>query len=413
MNTSMVPIKTAEDARGIFSLLSAWICFPFLFLWGIGIGLGEHFGIAGIGYGDLLFVYTIPLILILLLNNKIYIYYIFDKLNIYFLSCLFFIVTLTIGNHVGGHYWEATERDFYILARQSYYFFILIPILTLIAMRVSIHKLLHFFLLGVVFASGYNLANYEFGVFGSVAGQNAIGQQVAMIFPYVFYLLFFSRKKIQILIYFLLLFLLLLTSFFSLSKGSWISILISIILFFILFLRRRGMRDLFFVLIVIFFISVIFFKYNELINDIILTEISASEGSGSNEQRFASIISGFMIALIYPFGVGGSHYPEAAAMLDVGLLWIQPDPHNVYAHAASWGGIIGFIFFFIIFFYPLFLIIKNRKILNNDYLFYLPMLGGIYFFANTSGEHLTQPGYWAFSAILFGDIIKKKLLSKY
>lgn len=387
--------------------LITWICFPSFFLWGLGMSTGRHVGFGGIGFGELWFVFISPLILLGFGSNRLM--YVLVRLRIYFLSGMVFLSILAMGNLVGAYQWDPSTRDIFIFLRQAFYLILLVPLVTIVAMRLPPDTLLHFILVGVVFSSIYNLANYEFGAFGSLIGQNMIGQQVAMIFPFALYMIWASRRMAGRLLYFMITALLVITSFFSLSKGSWVSILLSSALFAFLYISRKKIQAFLYLgILALLIVGCGYFFFYEAITNVVATEITSARGSGSNEQRWAAVLSGVVIALTYPFGIGGSHYPEAAELADVGLLWIMPDPHNTFAHAASWSGVVGFIFFCIIFFYPAYLVIKSRKLLGARYLLYVPLLAGVYFFANTSGEHLTQPAYWALSALVFGDVLKRR-----
>jgi O-antigen ligase len=135
------------------------------------------------------------------------------------------------------------------------------------------------------------------------------------------------------------------------------------------------------------------------------TEVTASQGSRSNEERLDATISGFAIGLAHPFGVGAAHYPDAARASGVAMPWIMPDPHSTYAHAAAASGIVGFVFFMAIILYPLVRVYQARNHLRDKYTLYVSMFVGVYLMAATIGEVMTQPAFWALAAIAMGDAI--------
>lgn len=392
-----------------------WLFYPSFFLWGVGMSLNFHLGISGVGYGEMLFLFAS---VIFAASNKIYSIRISKGMKYYYISAMGFVSFLSLGSLTGTYLFLADARDIAIIFRQVFYSFMLIPIVMEITRNFDVERLFNILLAAVVISCVLNLIQYDFSRFSSLLGQNMLGMHVSILFPYALFLLI-TKKGIFRLVAIIVLPILVVSAFFSLSKGAWVSFTLSFFVFTMVYIFRKSHSDrggrngkiLATVILVAFFLIVygIYEKNRSMVHRYISTEISASKGSQSNEERITSIKSSILIAMYYPFGVGGSHYPEAAELLqeEVGLLWVQPDPHNSFAHALSWSGFLGAILFSVLFFYPLFMLFKYKKNLTRDkYAFYLSLLFGAYFFANTTGGHLTQPIFWFVSALIMSDMLK-------
>jgi O-antigen ligase len=362
---------------------------------------------AGLGFGELFFISLLPLSLYWI--RPVELAYVYGRLKPYFGFAAAFITFFVLGNLVGMHLWEIGTKDVFILLRQSFYLFVLVPLISCTAMRMGPRPFLNSMLAGVICACLYNIAKFDFSVFGSMVGQNSIGEMTSALYPYVLFLTLHEEGKLKRVFSFLVLCMLVLVAFFSLSKGAWVSISISTAIFYILLIKGRRWKPLFASAVFgIVVLAGIFLAFQDTVFRFFFTELSSAEGSGSNEERILSALSGLLIGLIHPVGVGSSHYPEAAATLDIGLLWIQPDPHNAYAHALSWAGILGFLCVAVLLLYPTLLLFKHAGRAGNLVTAYLPMLAGLYLFANTSGGLMTQPFFWAFSGVIFGHILGRE-----
>ena len=131
--------------------------------------------------------------------------------------------------------------------------------------------------------------------------------------------------------------------------------------FFMLLLNNK--RQFYFVMLSALLLTPAVAAYYEELLNIFSMEMSASAGSKSNLQRLATIKSGFYIAMDYPFGVGTAYEHVAASYKSVtGMYWIQPDPHNTWAHIASQAGFFGLFCFLAINFCAIFSVLSNKSI---------------------------------------------------
>ena len=209
-------------------------------------------------------------------------------------------------------------------------------------------------LLGLLFSSVINWIIFlnESYTELSLPGQNMLGSHIALFSVFVYYLLKESSSFSLRIYYYLISAFLLVTSLFTMSKSSWLGIVFVILSIIISNFRLK----INFSVIIIFLLALFLVKNNfEIISKLFEVEISSSEGSGSNEQRIADFKSAVLIALDYPLGVG-SNYEFVAKnyVTESGLSWVQPDPHNTFAHILSTGGFLSLLFFivmtFLIFF---------------------------------------------------------------
>ena len=136
------------------------------------------------------------------------------------------------------------------------------------------------------------------------------------------------------------------------------------------------------------------FFYEE-VSYIYSVELSSSAGSKSNSQRLAAIVSGFLIALDYPFGIGSAY--EVVVENYVGLSnlhWIMPDPHNTVAHVVSYGGIPALIMYMAIHLIAVKRIYYGRELDPDIKVTALAIFVVGVFSMQLSGEYFTQAFWW-------------------
>lgn len=381
-------------------------------LWGVGLGLpgNLHIGIGGIGLGEILFF----LYLIILLNDRKFrenIFYTILKLRLFLFIAALFIIIFSVGNFIGIFVFESDIRSVFILFRQVFYLFILIPVFATLATERTAEWYLTAFLLGVIVSVGINFYSWHaVGDSLSLPGQNPLGSQISAIFPFVLYCFFKGRAGFfKQLVNLLVLLILLAAALLTWSKAAWVSVLVSsAVLIAMLFFGAQSFNTKKRIAGFLIFALIILLIKLPGIMEIVNTEISASTGSRSNEQRILSAVSGIIIGTHYPAGVGGANYSSAVERLTIDVLWVMPDPHNSYAQVLSWAGILGFPLFLFLFFYPMWLVVRNRKILGEYGFVYISILSGIYISANFSGEYLTQPLSWSLFALITGHILNKR-----
>jgi hypothetical protein len=382
-------------------------------LWGIGFGLpgNFHIGIAGIGLGEILLLIYLPILFCdksfaLKFSKTIY------KLRVFFNVAAIFLTAFAIGTLTGTLIFEPNPRDIVIFLRQIFYLYLLVPVLATLSTEATINFYLKSFLTGVLIICLVNImATYdgEFEFFDALPGQNSLGNQIGIIVPFVLYQLLKTNSGTRkTVLNGIILFILVFSALLTWSKGAWIVVLMSFFLMMWMAVANKNLnkyvskRSLLFLIIVVLAIAIPSFSF---ISRVVEVEISASDGSDSNDQRLASALSGIAIGLIYPFGIGGAKYSLGAARLDMEIPWIMPDPHNTYAHVLSWAGVVGLGFFLFLFFYPFWLVLSFRKSLGGYFLIYVSMLIAIYINSNFGGEFLTQPASWAIFALIIGHIL--------
>jgi hypothetical protein len=348
-------------------------------LWSLGFSLPKnyHVGVAGVGLGEILFLCYLPIlfldrIFILNLHKTLY------ELRFFLVVSTIFTMLFSIGTLAGALIFDANSRDIFILLRQFLYFFLLVPILATLTSRVSINFYLNSYLIGVLFSCIFNnAANFKdgFDFFSAFPGQNPLGIQIAIIFPLVIYQFFKKDNGIlKVLVNGAIFLIFILSAMLTWSKGAWISVVMSF--FLILWMKNfkinsNNYKNKWAVVIFIIMVLAIIFPNISVFSRIFEVEISSSTGSNSNEQRLMAAFASAAIGLKYPFGIGGSNYPLAARQFDIDFFWIMPDPHNAYAHALSWAGIVGFPFFIFLFFYPLWLVLIYKKSKNEYFVLFL------------------------------------------
>jgi O-antigen ligase len=138
------------------------------------------------------------------------------------------------------------------------------------------------------------------------------------------------------------------------------------------------------------------------------TEISASEGSSSNEMRIAQIMNGIHIFISNPLGIGNASYPAAAE--SIGLTFPQgtpPDPHNTYIQVLSGFGILGATAYCLALAYLPFTVLSRQMQARHQKWPALLVLFSLYFQGLFIGELLTQPLSWILFGHILGDLSRK------
>jgi hypothetical protein len=263
-------------------------------------------------------------------------------------------------------------------------------------------RTLTYYTFSVLIVGFINFSDWLTGNRVDLVGQNQIALTLTFALAILIWKYDDKNRVIYLPIVLIILFLILLTW----SKGAWFTAIIIICPLLLRLIRTN------FLLAIILFFSLLLLIYDnyQFIENIILTEFSASEGSSSNEQRLETIIAGLYTAVEYPMGVGGG-YEEATRRVimshGINLHWIQPDPHNAFLQTFLAGGIIyGFFYVFVIF-YPLFLIYKYKTSYRSKLLAFLVVL----IFAlngNLNGMLATHTTAW----LLLGSLIGYQLSSR-
>jgi len=383
--------------------LAKVVYYPTLFFTGIGLSLGSQIGIGGVGLNELFLISTI-LLFIFILPGCIGLYRrFFITHQITTLAVLFLMVFYSIGYFVGLLY-APDERAIFQSARLFIYafLFLAIPYIAVMSGVSTPKRDLMVLTLGVAVSA---LANFGLFLFGShfdpsLPGQNMIGQNVALFFPFLIYLLWTNKSSGKRFLILAMIFLFVVASLFSWSKGSWLGILGGVLIM-LLFNGRRGF---YMAAIMATLITPILLSYYDEIMHIYSVEMTASEGSNSMPQRLATILSGFCIALDHPFGVGTAYEHVAANYQSVtGMYWIQPDPHNTLAHIASQAGFLAVFSFIAINLGAIYSAISSK--ITDD--IFKKMLAVIFivglFLMQLSGEFITQAFWWLILGIMFAS----------
>lgn len=369
---------------------------------GIGLSVGVQIGFAGVGINEIFLILSATLLLFYLPPDgwrRVSIFYRHHQVMI--LMMIFLMIFVSAGYLVGTIY--ATD---YRAVFQLIRFFVFLVIIFQLPLFYTIsgigvpEDILRFMLIGVFISSIVNWLIF----FGSghpdlfLPGQNAIGQQVALFFPLLVYLFSCEKRLFITIIVFGVIVFFIATSLFSWSKGSWLVILNSIA-FYLLFSSRRDLGGN---LLIACLLIVIFLIYSEDLLRIIDTEISASDGSGSNEQRIASFWSGIYIARDFPFGAGAAYEILAGRYVEeAGLLWIQPDPHNTLSHIASVGGFGALVSYCLLHCAAFYALFRARGINRRLRLTIVTMLINGVLLMQFSGEFFTQAFWWLVLGTIF------------
>ena len=375
--------------------------YPMLLLTGIGLSIGKQIGVAGIGLNELFLLLSL-LCFIFVLPRGVGVYRNFfftHPLVVLAATCL--VAFYSIGYFTGLIY-EPDKRALYQFIRLFIFAFAALglPYTAFINSISNPQKDLMLMTLGVAVSSVYNWVFYLFGSYmdPELPGQNMIGQNVALFFPFLIFLLGMEKHFTKRLLLILLISLFLVTSLYSGSKGSWLAISGGslITLFF------SGRRGLYLAVFSAVLTVVIFSTFHHEITNIVNNELTASAGSNSNSQRFAAIFSGFYIALEHPFGVGTAYQHFAAIyMRETGLHWIMPDPHNTWAHIVSQAGFFGLLSFLVINASAGVALLSN-KLINGLFkasliaIFIIAM-----FLMQLTGEFVTQAFWWLLLGVFF------------
>lgn len=372
-----------------------------LFFTGIGLSLGVQVSVAGIGLNELILLFAIIWFIFFMPGGMGAYYKFFVSYQIPVLAAICLIVCYSMGYFTGLAY-NPDERAIYQFLRLvifallalalpyvSYISGVSNPRLDLIAMT-----------LGVVVSSLINWVLFIFIESSSseLPGQNGIGQNVALFFPFLVYWLEVTHTRFKKMILFLALFLFLVTSLFSGSKGSWLAVSGGGIII-LLFSGRRGVNLA--VSIGLLTLPILVTYYHEVAS-IVNFEILASAGSNSNSQRLAAILSGIYIASDYPFGVGTAYeYFASMYMSETRMHWVMPDPHNTWAHVASQAGFFGFFFFLLINLSGLLSVLASKTLDRRFKVCLVAIFMVASFLMQLSGEFVTQAFWWLLLGVLF------------
>lgn len=370
-----------------------------LFLSGISISLNIFIGINGFNLSDGLFL----LLYLYFLSNHSFIafnVFFFNRFKIIYLLGLFLIISLFLGYFFGTFLFSFELKSLFFILRLGYYFFILMPLIAFLKKEKKT-PIIEIMVWGLVFSLLFNWFTANISSFFSLPGQNSLGYLLSIYLMVIYHEIKNSIFKTILIISCLI------SIFFTLSKSA-----IILEVFFIFFVLFNNFKQFFtFKKVLISFLSLIIL-INVFKNDIILvwdfldsvlnTEISASEGSESNDQRVKLVLNGLYIGYIYPFGVGSGHYKDAVEVTNsvFPVLWIQPDPHNAFAHIAYSGGIIALVLYFL---FLLFGFLKIEKNVNVYILFLFFLFNGLF-----HGETLTQNFFYIF----FSFYLSKPLINK-
>jgi len=385
----------------------ARITYFFAFLFGgVSLSLGSYIGFAGIGINDILLLLAFMMSVFLMneIDRKAIVAILRRHQMVIAMGGMLFLF-LSIGQIAGAVY-GADFNSIPQLIRAFIYIFIILPlpIIYTTTMRSSVFNILMPMFYGVLISSLLNLFFFSAGLSEttSLVGQNMIGQQVALFMPMSLYLLFSRSTFSYKFVYFIAFLLLIAASFLSLSKASWIGVIIAVLLFSAYLFR--DIRSLVFIFGLSFFI--IYLGADNEIQRLFEMELSSSEGSGSNPQRIASALSGIYIARDYPFGIGSAYEHVAYDYIqEAGLLWVQPDPHNTLSHIAASGGFGALFCYLSICLYAFYRILKSRQITGRSRLALLAILINGVFLMQFTGEFYTQSFWWLLLGIfiMIGD----------
>jgi len=260
-------------------------------------------------------------------------------------------------------------------------------------------------LAGTTFASIWNLWDFFSGnaTTNSLAGQNPLGYCLSATLPLVTDKLFCTKRNTRPLwgaVFLLFTGATVLTW----SKAAWINVTIIIMMALIIQIFRN--KRYIGALALIVTLTLIYASLHESISWILETEISASEGSSSNEMRIAQILNGIKIFADHPWGIGNATYPAVAE--DMGLKFPQgtpPDPHNSYIQVLTGFGMIGAISYALALAYIPYITIKRTKNKSSEFRWLAILITfSLYFQGLFIGELLTQPLSWILFGYIFGKL---------
>jgi hypothetical protein len=397
-----------RSAKFVDSLLL--VCF---FLWGIGLSLPRNqiIGIGRLHFADALFALPAVLVLASPAISREFRAFVRKHAIVMWLG-LAVIACMTLGTATALARGHASVTSGLVVYRQAYYILVLLPVVAYRSQGGGARRLMIAFIWGILTslcvnlidmqASG-NLAAVARRQLKSLPGQNPAGQMLSLVLPFILWgALAARRRRIRLVMLFVYL-LMIVSILLTLSKSAWIAAALGSILVLILPAPRNapGRRPTS-VLLWGGVITLCVILAGAQLSWLTMNEVSASAASGSNEQRIRSALAGITIALEHPFGVG-DYYAEFAPDAYVTPVREIADPHNAYAHAATWLGFVGFPLFLILFFYPGLLALARYRRLSADRVPILSMLAVFYLVgANTSGEAVTQPFAWAILGLVIG-----------
>ncbi len=263
---------------------------------------------------------------------------------------------------------------------------------------------------GVVLACFLNVLDFFFGnsTTISLAGQNPLGISISVLLPLVL-MYFYDASKAKKIVWLVILILMLVSALLTWSKAAWINVLVVSLVVFLS--RLRGRKGFVASVVVLLLSLAIAFQFQGEISKIYQTELSASEGSSSNEMRMAQIKNGVEIFSEYPLGVGNATYPAVAEYL--GLYFpqsIPPDPHNAYIQVLVGFGMQGFLCYLLILAYVAYRVIWLRRVMSmNEWVAAFLVIFSLYFQGLFSGELFTQPLAWVLFGYYFGKSSAKVL----
>lgn len=207
--------------------------------------------------------------------------------------------------------------------------------------------------------------------FGNSLGKNYFTIWISLAILLCFYMILYSSKKIKYIVFSMILtFGLIFTN----SRGGWLSLIFSGGLLFIFFIldKRLSFKKILTILLIILLVP-IFSKtlINYMPSWIYNRTFKNSYVDNSNLDRISSWkngLNGFLDQPLIGFGPGIFSFVEDYQTTSRGVKVGDSTPsHNTFIDEALKGGIIGLIFFFLLFFKLAFSILKKDKI-------YLPIL---------------------------------------
>lgn len=260
-------------------------------------------------------------------------------------------------------------------------------------------------LAGTAFASIWNFWDFFSGhaTTNSLAGQNPLGYCLSATLPLVADKLFSTRRSTQLLWGFVFL-LLIGATILTWSKAAWINVAIVMMALAIIQIVKN--KRYVATLTLIATLITLYASLHESISWILETEISASEGSSSNEMRIAQILNGVRIFSEHPWGIGNATYPAVAE--NMGLKFPQgtpPDPHNSYIQVLTGFGLIGLISYMLALAYIPYITVNSTRIKSSEFRWLAILIAfSLYFQGLFIGELLTQPLSWILFGYIFGKL---------
>ena len=373
------------------------VYYPALFFTGIGLSLGKPIAQWGVAIHELLLIFVIFLFIfvsplgVAAFKN----FYIKNQIKFSIIICLLFF---SAAGYLTGSVYDPDFTAVFQTIRLFLFSFLVfaIPYVALVCKVSNPKNDLAILTFGVVTSIVINLVIYKDSPAISLPGQNMIGIYVALLMPFLIYLLFIYKENWKKVLVLVLMTLFLATSLLSWSKGSWLGIILGC-LFFFFAAGRRGLLAGIFITVILLIFSAFFIEEIMKIYD---TELSASTGSNSNFQRYAIFLSGFYIALDNPFGVGSAYeYFAASYVKELEMFWVPPDPHNTLAHVAALGGIgacFSFVMINVLSLYSV-LSVRSQDRMLKTCLTTIFVVG--FFLMQLSGIFFTQAFWWLFLGI--------------